>query len=131
MRLKIFGKPSDRIDQQIYNFELVEADEKIKERNVAKLMRNIKISKAQFDHIHSHPPDDQLVNYHVVELDDGTFEVINNVSNNVYLVSQNPIDQCNMDTCKVKCTKCGPDPPCSHSLICECRVKFSIHSIFG
>ena len=105
---------------------MVELQETIKERNVSKEVRNLRKSKAQVDHINSHPHDSEWSKYTIEEIANGEFRVTNNENNRPYLVSPNAIEQCDMDKCKIKCTKCGPDPICRHSLTCNCRVSFQI-----
>ena len=126
LKLKQLGKPCDRIDQAVANFEAVEKEEGIKEISVNKMMRNVKKSTAQVYHQGCHPDEDQIANYVIQELDMGEF-LVRNPEQVEYIVSPNPFDQCDEDKCLVLCPKCGDGTPCAHALRCTC-TSFGRHN---
>ena len=126
LKLKVLGKPCDRIDQAVANFEAVEQWEANKEISVDKRMRNVKKSKAQVYHNDNHPDENQIVNYFTEDLENGDF-LIRNPDQEEYIVSQNPFEQCDMDKCQVLCRKCGIGSPCAHTLRCTCK-SFGLHN---
>ena len=126
LKLKQLGKPCDRIDQAVANFEAVEKEEGIKEISVNKMMRNVKKSTAQVYHQGCHPDEDQIANYVIQELDNGEF-LVRNPEQVEYIVSPNPFDQCDEDKCLVLCPKCGDGTPCAHALRCTCK-SFGRHN---
>ena len=125
LKLKQGGKPCDRIDQAVANFEAVEKEEVLKEISVTKEMRNVKKSSAQVQHLQCHPDEDQVANYQTQDLGNDEYLIRN--QEREYIVSVNPFDQCDKDKCLVLCKHCGAGSPCAHVLRCTCK-NFGRHN---